>query len=101
MELHPLEWFNKGPAYGGHAGHGEVEGRQIGGEGGRAASDHCGVGWRIQRNKKRFIGSRSQGTKPTKTDTCKKLKKFQLTHKTKKPKFEYNQINLVKVSRKS
>ena len=31
-------------AYGGHAGHREVERRQVGGEGGRAPRDHGGVG---------------------------------------------------------
>ena len=45
-------------AYGGHAGHGEIERRQVGGEGGRAPRDHCSVGRGVQRHVEGLVGGR-------------------------------------------
>ena len=44
-------------AYGGHAGHREVERRQVGGERGRAPRDHRGVGGGVQRHVEGLVGS--------------------------------------------
>ena len=42
----------------GHAGHREVERRQVGGEGGRAPRDHCSVGRGVQRHVEGLVGGR-------------------------------------------
>ena len=46
-------------AYGGHAGHREVERRQVGGEGGRPPRDHGGVGGGVQRHVEGLASGRS------------------------------------------
>ena len=45
-------------AYRGHAGHREVERRQVGGKGGRAPRDHCSVGRGVQRHVEGLVGGR-------------------------------------------
>ena len=45
-------------AYRGHAGHREVERRQVGGKGGRAPCDHCSVGRGVQRHVEGLVGGR-------------------------------------------